>query len=64
MKIYDYNLSEALFWFVHENKSIYDDLCAKNALKDYSIAEFVDEYHREEFQNYAYQKFNISVEYD
>ena len=49
MKIYDYNLSEALFWFVHENKSIYDDLCAKNALKDYSIAEFVDEYHREEF---------------
>ena len=64
MHLYDSECAEALFWFVHENNAIFDDLCVKNAIKDYSIAQFVDEYHREEFQRYAYEKFNMSVEFD
>ena len=64
MHIYDYNIAEALFWFVHEDKGIFDDLCAKSALNALSIAQYVDIYKREEFKKYAFDRFGIEVEYE
>jgi hypothetical protein len=64
MKIYDYHASEALFWFVHEDRGIFHDLQEKSAVNGLSIAQYVDKYKRKEFQKYAHDRFNIEIEYD
>ena len=62
MKLCDFDCAEAMFYFLSDNKEIYDDFCEKSIYSDLSIAEYVAQYKRGEFIIYAKEKFDIDID--
>lgn len=54
------NVAEAMFYFVDSEESLYEEFCSA-ALNDYSIAEWVVEFHLSDFDSFCKSKYGFAL---